>query len=260
MNPVLKDKITELLQTQSGHTGFYFKDLTSGEEFGVRQDEEYLAASVIKFPVFACIAKWVAEGKAAWDEVLCVKKEDKVPICGALTLFTGEVNVDILTLCKLMISISDNCATNMLIKRFGIPAYKKEFQQIGLKNTALNRLLFDAEASAQGIENYIVPEEMGGLLEQVYRRQFVNEETSALIEEILLLQQINHKICGYLPEEEEIQAAHKTGEDENLSNDVGIVFTKKPFIVCFAGHDTSVPAWETAIRQISADLAAEYNA
>ena len=260
MNTALNTLITQTLEAQKGHTGFYFKDLISGEEFGIRQEEEFLAASVIKFPIFACIAKWEAEGKVSWDEVIRVTEEDKVPICGALTLFSGTVDADIRTLCKLMISISDNCATNLLIKRFGIPAYMEEFQRIGLKKTALNRLLFDADASSRGIENYIVPSEMGMLLEQVSRRQFVSEETSAFIEEVLLLQQINHKVCGYLPDEAEISVAHKTGEDWKLSNDVAIVFAKNPFIVCFAGHDTDVPEWETAIRRISAALAAEYNA
>lgn len=260
MKEALYRLIEETLQAQKGHTGFYFRDLTTGEEMGIRLDEEFLAASVIKFPIFACIAKWEAEGKVSWDEIIQVKEEDKVPICGALTLFTGTVEADIRTLCKLMISISDNCATNLLIKRFGIPAYMEEFQHIGLKKTALNRLLFDAEASSRGIENYIVPSEMGQLLEQVYRRQFVSEETSAFIEEVLLLQQINHKVCGYIPDEADVAVAHKTGEDWMLSNDIAIVFAKKPFIVCFAGHDTDVPKWETAIRQISAELTAEYNA
>ena len=95
------------------------------------------------------------------------------------------------------------------------------------------------------------------LLEQVFRRQFVSEEVSEFIEEVLLLQQINHKICGYL--NDAVSVAHKTGEDDDLSNDVGIVFAKQPFIVCFAGHDTDVAAWETAIRQISRDLTEEYN-
>ena len=257
MEQRLKDAIVETMQSQTGHVGFYYKNLTSGETFGYQEKEAFQAASVIKFPIFACVAKWVAEGKASWEETIRVREEDKVPICGALTLFTGEPEVDILTLCKLMISISDNCATNVLISRFGIPAYMEEFKNIGLKDTALTRLLFDSSASARGLKNYIVPEEMGMLLEQVYRRQFVSEETSALIEEVLLLQQINHKIPGYFPSEPEIEVAHKTGEDSMLSNDVGVVFTKEPFIVCFAGHDTDVASWERAIRQISLDLMEE---
>ena len=189
------------------------------------------------------------------EEKIHVAQEDKLPICGALTLFTDELDVDIRTLCRLMISISDNAATNLLIRRFGIPAFAEEFRQIGLEGTKLNRLLFDSEASAAGIENYIVPKEMGMLLEKIYRRTFVSEPVSREIEDVLFLQQINHKICGIICDE--VPVAHKTGEDENLTNDVGLLYAKQPFVACFAGHDTSVPEFEDLIRHVSAELLAE---
>lgn len=172
-------------------------------------------------------------------------------------MFSGEPEADIMTLCRLMISISDNTATNLLIKRFGISTYNAEFQNIGLKDTRLNRLLFDEEAGAKGLENYIVPKEMGMLLEKIYCREFVSEEVSATAEEVLLMQQINHKICGIIGDE--VDVAHKTGEDENLSNDVGIVFAKEPFVLCFAGHDTDVPEFEDLIRHVSAEYLKECN-
>ena len=252
-----KDRIVESLKAQQGHVGFYYKNLTTGEEFGYQEEEQYIAASVIKLPVFMCVAKWIAEGKASWDDRIKVTHDSKVPICGALTLFSDEPLVDLRTLCRLMISLSDNCATNLLITHFGIPAYKEEFARLGLKNTVLARILFDPSPVTGNLRNYIVPKEMGVLLEQVYRRTFVSEEVSAFIEEVLLLQQINHKIPGYLNYSVEI--AHKTGEDEDISLDVGIVFTKQPFIVCFAGHDTNVGEWENLIRQVSLELVQQHN-
>lgn len=248
----LREKILKGLSEQKGHVGFYFKNLVTGEELGYQENEAFLAASVIKLPIFMCISKWDAEAKASMDETLTVHEEDKLPICGALTLFTGEPTVDLRTLCNLMISLSDNSATNLLIKRFGIPAYEEEFKKLGLSGTKLNRLLFDAEAGAKGIENYIVPREMGMLLEQIYRRTFVSGKVSKEIEDTLLLQQINHKICGII--QEEVPVAHKTGEDEDLSNDVGLIYAKQPFIACFAGHDTDVPEFEDLIRRTSAEL------
>lgn len=252
MDKILKSSILERMNEQTGHVGFYYKNLITGEELGYQENEAYLAASVIKLPIFMCISKWASEGICSMDEKIHVRQEDKLPICGALTLFTDELDVDIRTLCKLMISISDNAATNLLIRRFGIPAYAAEFKKIGLVNTKLNRLLFDAPATAAGIENYIVPKEMGMLLEQIYRRTFVSEQVSKEIEEVLFLQQINHKICGVICDE--VPVAHKTGEDENLSNDVGLIYAEQPFVACFAGHDTCVPDFENLIRQVSAQL------
>ena len=78
----------------------------------------------------------------------------------------------------------------MLISRLGIDFLNEEFKKIGLEKTHIERLLFDSEASAQGKCNYIVPAEMGMLLEQVYRRTFVSKEVSEAIEKLLLEQQI----------------------------------------------------------------------
>ena len=257
MDQLYKEKIQKIMESQQGHVGFYYKDLTTGEEFGYQENDQYKAASVIKLPIFMCVAKWIAEGKASWDDRIKVAHESKVPICGALTLFSDEPMLDLKTLCKLMISLSDNCATNLLITHFGIPAYKEEFQRLGLKDTVLARILFDPSPITGNLRNYIVPKEMGMLLEQVYRRTFINEEVSAFIEEVLLLQQINHKIPGYLNYTVEI--AHKTGEDEDISLDVGIVFTEHPFILCFAGHDTNVGDWENVMRQLSLELVQQHS-
>ena len=101
MDQELKTKITERLKSQQGHVGFYYKNMVTGETMGYKGDEQFLAASVIKLPIFMCICKWAYEGKVSFDETIKVKQEDKMPICGALTLFTGEPEADSLTLCKL---------------------------------------------------------------------------------------------------------------------------------------------------------------
>ena len=186
------------------------------------------------------------------DEVLTITAEDKVPICGALTLFTGEVQADIRTLCKLMISISDNTATNKLIDRCTIHGAQEGFRRMGLTKTQLTRKLFDSTASHAGLRNVICPREIGQLLAMLYRGEFVSEAVCKEAIDTLLLQQVDHKlngrICG------EVAIAHKTGEDDALSNDVGIVYAPQPFVICFAGHDTDVYAWEDLMRNAAYEL------
>jgi len=235
-----------------GHTGFYYKNLMTGYEFGVREDESFLAASVIKLPLFLHILNESHTGRMSMEEKLLVTEDDKVPICGALTLFTGEVSADIRTLCRLMISISDNTATNRLIQHATIEGANEGFRAMGLEKTKLRRLLFDSEASEAGLQNTICPREMGRLLEKLYRGEFVSPAASQEALDVLLLQQVDHKlngkICGAVP------IAHKTGEDDNLSNDVGIVYAKQPFVICFAGHDTDVYQWEDLMRRGTYEL------
>jgi len=235
-----------------GHVGFYYKNLVTGREYSVRGDEAYLAASVIKFPLFLHVLTRCAEGTLCMEDTLTVTAADKVPSCGALTLFTGDVEPDIATLCRLMICISDNTATNRLIRHCSIDGVNEGFRKMGLEKTVLRRRLFDAEASAAGIQNTICPKEMGMLLEQLYRREFVSDWACEQALDILLQQQVDHKlngkICG------RVDIAHKTGEDENLSNDVGIVFAEQPFVLCFAGHGTDVYLWEDCMRRGAYEL------
>ena len=235
-----------------GHTGFYYFNLATGKEYGVRDDEVFGAASVIKLPLFMHVLAECAAGRMSMDEQLTITEADKVPICGALTLFTGNVTADIRTLCRLMISISDNTATNKLIDRCTIPGTQDGFRAMGLEKTQLTRKLFDRSASLKGLRNTICPREIGHLLIMLHRNEFVSEAFCKEVIDTLLLQQVDHKlngkICG------EVSIAHKTGEDDELSNDVGIVYAHQPFVICFAGHDTDVYRWEDLMRRVAYDL------
>jgi len=121
-----------------------------------------------------------------------------------------------------------------------------------LERTVLRRKLYDEVSSAAGIQNTICPREIGMLLEQLYREEFVSPEVSWQALELLLLQQIEHKLNGKLCGR--VKIAHKTGEDDNLSNDVGIVYAPQPFVICFAGYDTDVYRWEDLMRRSTYDL------
>ena len=105
------------------------------------------------------------------------------------------------------------------------------------------------------INNYFVPEEMGVLLKKIYDRTLVDEASSAWLEDILRQQQINHKLGGYLPMD--FPMAHKTGDEKDKAHDVGIVFTKSPFIVCYAYVGPNMQAYEEFIRRTARMLAEE---
>ena len=248
--PVLQ-KISAEIETIPGHLGFYYKNLVTGFTFGIREEEPYLAASVIKLPLYLHILQQCSRNYMNMAELLTIEDADKMPSCGALTLFSGTVRADLGTLCRLMIALSDNTATNKLIRRCTIDGANAGFRAMGLNQTVLRRLLFDAEASAAGLQNTVSPKEMGMLLESLYFGQFVSKEVSAEAMDTLLLQQIEHKLGGKLSD---VPIAHKTGEDDGLSNDVGIIFADEPFVICFTGHDTDVYRWEDLMRRAAFDL------
>lgn len=237
----------EGLRTLEGQTGFYYKNLVTGQEFQQNADGEFCSASVIKLPILLQILKWAEAGNANLGEQLTVTQQDKVPLSGALTLFSGEPQIDVETLCRLMISVSDNTATNVLIKRFGIEKLQRGFEEMGLRKTRLERAFFDDRPESGGLVNRICLREIAQLLESLYRGEMVSPAVSRQAMDMLLLQQFRFKMGGRLPES--VPIASKTGEDDNLSHDVGIIFAKRPFLLCFAGCDTDVPKLESLMRK-----------
>lgn len=246
------ESIRREMDALPGHLGFYYHNLATGHEFGVRERDAFLAASVVKLPIFLYLMARQAAGEAVLEQTLRIEQSDIVPGCGALRLFSEPMETDIRSLCRLMIDLSDNTATNRLIRFCTIPALNEYFRSLGLVQTCLRRFLFDAEASAAGLENTISPKEMGLLLEKLYQGTLFPPEITREALDILLDQQIGHKLDGKL--NGIVPIAHKTGEDEDLSNDVGLVLAPQPFVLCFAGHDTDVYRWEDLMRRGAFDL------
>ena len=107
----MDEYVKRQLSSVPGHIGFYYKNLVTGETDGSRQTELFQAASVIKLPILAAILLEEREHPGVLQERLLVRDGDKVPGCGALQHISGTQAYDIESLCKLMITISDNTAT-----------------------------------------------------------------------------------------------------------------------------------------------------
>lgn len=235
------------LKQLPGKVGFYYKNLSTKEIITYNEGANFSPASIIKLPIIMAVYKMAYQGKISLETQISIKEIEKMPSCGAINSFSYEPELDMKTLCALMITISDNTATNVLINHIGMENLNQEFIEMGLKNTRINRILFDKEASKKNIQNIVTPLEMGDLLEQLYSKQFVSEEVSQEIVDILCRQQINHKLKEMLPPG--TRAAHKTGEDDDISNDVGIIYGKEDFIVCYLSNETLPYVFNPFIRK-----------
>lgn len=242
-------KIKEEVEKLKGLIGVYYKNLATDDCFGINEQLAFLAASVIKIPVLIETYNQVENGEILLDETVKVSSEDKVPDCGAIFYMHDNLEVTLKDLCNLMIILSDNTAANILINRLNIHRINDTLKSYGLKKTRINRLLFDEKEQKLGKENYYSPQEMGEILEKLWRKEIISERASEEMLNILKLQQINHKIPYYLPAK--VAVAHKTGEDVGVTHDVAIVYASKPYILCFASNDTDVTKTENVIRNIS---------
>jgi len=245
----MKEKILAMLSEIPGKIGFYYKNLTTGEEWALNPTLPLMAASVIKIPVLVEVFTQLEADTVDKNEIYEIKEQDKLPSCGALNYMHTGLEVTLEDLYTLMIILSDNTATNLLIKKFGMENINRNMRSLGLSVTTLNRLLFDASEAAKGKENYICAKEIGILLEKMVRCELVSPRASSQMLAILKNQRLNGKMPFYFTGE--VKIAHKTGEDSGITHDVGIVFAPQPFVVCFCSNEVDVPHFESAIQRIT---------
>ena len=239
--------LTPQLEALGGDTGVYVKSLATGETFARGADQPVVAASVIKIPVMIEAFRAQEAGELRFDELHALADAERMPSCGTLKAMHTGIGMTLLDLVRLMIIVSDNTATNILIRRLGIERINATLRELGCERTTLRRLLFDREAAERGLENTITAREMGMLLEKLWRGEIVSPEASAAMMDILLDQRLNGKLPFYL-HARDIRIAHKTGEDAGVTHDVGVIFGKEPLVVCFVGEHVDVPAYERLMQ------------
>ncbi|QIB67798.1 serine hydrolase [Aminipila butyrica] len=264
---MLKQYINERLSTLEGHAGVYYKNLKTGETVLTEGQDQFLAASIIKIWIMAEAFRQMEEGTIKKDQKIILRDSDKVPNnkmpdyfaektrgilsedmfpeSGVLNYLHAESEWTVEDLCRLMIIISDNTATNILIRLLGMTNINELIQSLNMSKTRLNRSLFD---TSKKIENTISLEETGLFLEKLYREELISSKASQEMSAILQNQQNNSKIPFFLPQ---IPIAHKTGEDNGIANDVGIIYSDIPFILCFAANDSYTPAANQACQDIA---------
>ena len=248
----LQDHLLAVNQQLDGVMGLAVKDLTSGEEFFINPDEVMPQASSIKIAVLANLYLQAQQGKLKLTDEYMVRKEDVVPGSDImLGLTPGITRLTLRDLATMMVAVSDNSATNVLIDRLGMDNVNTMLEGMGLHATRLRRKMMDLKAAGEGRENVSTPREMMTLLETLYRGKLLNKETTEDFFRILSTHKQSALLEG-LPDD--VVSANKPGELEAVRNDSGIVMVKnRPYVLCVMTtylkdeHDGSA-----AIRKIAA--------
>ena len=243
----------ERLSALPGMIGFYAKDMASGESFSFQQDSQVNAASVIKLLIMAEAFRQREAGQIDFAEPCTILAEHKLPSCGALTYLHTGLTVELGDLVTLMIILSDNTATNLLIEKLGLERINAMIDSLGLTRTRLNRMLWRPELSRRGIQNRITAGDMGRLMELLLRGEVVSAQASAEMLRIMGDQRLNGKMPFFL-HSEGIRCAHKTGEDDGITHDVGVIYAEAPRIFCFVSEGTDVPCAERLLQDLAAEV------
>jgi beta-lactamase class A len=236
----------------NGVLGLAILDVNSGQSLLLHADDVFPQASSIKIAVLAELYRQAQQGKLKLSDTYTVNTADLVPdsdIIGCLT--PGVTRVTLRDLATMMVAVSDNSATNVLIDRLSMDNINALLSGLGLKNTLLRRKMMDINAAKQGRENTSTPREMMTLLENIYRGKLFSKELTDDFTRVLA----THKqspIRQAVPEA--IVSADKPGELEAVRADSGIVFAQnRPFIICvMTTYLKDESTGEAAIRKIAA--------
>ncbi len=216
-------------------------------------DTPLIAASVIKVSVMVTAFRDFAAGRLDPDGIVKILPDMKMPSCGALTYLHDGLEVTVMDLVTLMIILSDNTATNLLIDRL-TPAHVNEtMAALDIPGICLRRRLFEPRLSAQGIQNTVTARGVGILLERMAQGELLGAADDNAMVSILLDQRLNGKLPFYL-HGEGVKCAHKTGEDDGITHDAGIIFAEKPFVLVMLSNNVDVPAFERLIQDTAREL------
>ncbi|HVR24989.1 MAG TPA: serine hydrolase [Candidatus Polarisedimenticolia bacterium] len=227
----LESTIHDLDDRLEGVMGVAIEDLSTGKQSFLREDEVFAQASSIKIAVLAELYRQAQQGKLNLADLYTVQSSDLVAdsdIMGGLT--PGVTRVTLRDLATMMVAVSDNSATNVLIDRIGMENVNSMLDSMGLAHTRLRRKMMDLEAAKQGRENISTPREMMLLLGSVYRGKLLNKESTAEFFKVLSTNK-DSWIPRDLPAD--VKIANKPGALEGVRNDSGIVFVEgRPYVIC----------------------------
>ncbi|WP_411552771.1 serine hydrolase [Paenibacillus lautus] len=215
VNPIIREAEDKGIRVSVG-----LKDLSGkpgDRELLLGSRQSYMPASTIKMALVSALMKEVDAGKLTLEETVKVEKEDVVGGTGSLQKETFPQDVTIERLAKLMITQSDNTATNVLIDVVGLDEVQNLMDELGLDVMHLGRKMFAAAPTPEQ-DNYIDAEDLVHLLAYIHSGSFLSDNSRDQIIDWMKAQEVDTKFGAALPD---APIAHKTGENANVTHDAG---------------------------------------
>jgi beta-lactamase class A len=229
-------RIQNAIQGFPGSVSLFAKNLDTGKTYELRADEPVPTASTIKLPIMVELFAEAEEGKLDWNQKLELTDQDKVSGSGVLTELSGGDLLPIRDLMHLMIVVSDNTATNLILDRIGGNAVNQRMAQLGLKQTAVMRKIMQTkpesltdEGKKAGNDRWgtgrSCPRDMVVILEKLYRGQLVSKSASEEMINVLKrqrdLQGVGRDVRGI----KDGVVASKSGALDHLRSEAAIVYS-----------------------------------
>ena len=226
----LEERIEAELKSYDGTMGLYMDDL-KGNVITRFPDEPFETASTIKVYILAALFDAIEQGKASLKDMLTCEERFWIDGSGILGSLEVGTTLSVKNVATLMIIVSDNIATNMLIDYLGIDSINACIQKLGCKDTKLHNVLDFAKYHQLGTTT---PRDYASMFVRIANRTLVSPEASQQMWEILSQQHYNSMIVKSLPQfyvdpdnydEQLFWFASKSGSMNACRNDGGIITT-----------------------------------
>lgn len=265
-NATVATEVERLADATGGIIGISATQLATGRHIGYREHEPFPTASVIKLPLLVTLYEDAIAGRIDLAERATYRSETRVAGSGVLQYLDDGLNPTLRDLSILMMSVSDNTATDLLFDRVGKRRIEETMDRLGLSSIRapfdiremlmelvdldhskpggydeLRRLLrLSAGSGGRSMvpaqADRSTPADMCRLLELVESRAILDEDACTAIVELMKRIQSATRIPGLLPKGTVV--AHKTGSYRRLRNDVGIVYAPNgPYVVALFARE-----------------------
>jgi len=240
----MKLKIEKLINSSRAQTvAVAFHDLQTGKELLINSEVTFHPASTMKVPVMMEVFRQASEGKLSLDNKIPVKNDFISIADGSHYSLSAKDDSErglykkvgksecIRTLVNLMITVSSNFATNILVEKVSADRINDLMRSLGTENVKVLRGVEDGPAFAKGMNNAATAQGLMSLLVQLAEKRVVSPEASQEMIQVLLGQKHNKAIPAGLPHGTEV--AHKTGWNTGMDHDAAIVFPpgRKPYVL-----------------------------
>ena len=231
----LRRTLDSLAGTHRGVTGYVVHNLDTGERIARDADAPYPTASLVKVPILVALFDQVAKGRIALDDPLTVLRIDQVPGSGQLQFLHNGLAITVRDAAWLMITTSDNTATNLILDRIGIRTVWQAMEARGLPRTKVHAKVFNRatslapDSSVKYGLGVTTPDEMARLFALLADGRAVSPAADSQMVDMLVHNEDLTMLQRYV---DDVRAAHKTGSVDAARTECSLWFLQSRVVAC----------------------------
>ena len=186
-------------------------------------DTQFPSASAAKIPIMISIYRMLDAGRLSLDTDYVLSDADKANGAGVLRHLSKGLTLRLRDLLYLMIAISDNTATNLLIHTAGMGNINATMRELGMVNSRLSRLMVGRLATEGEQENLATANDYALATHAIVSGEAASQTACEAMMALLSLQQNNRRIGRYVPVDDRYAWGSKNGTNPGITHDVGFV-------------------------------------